>query len=136
MTDVARLRKALEFDHAHPEEHDQSMWAMQTDCGTTMCLAGTVLAQAGYEFIFIPDSTVGVRNEHGLIRTLKAPAALCARSPEGRHVVISTEAARLLGISSLQADDLFHESHNIRELYETAHEITNGEIEIPIELQD
>ena len=119
MTDVARLRKALEYAHAHPELHYQGEWAMKTACGTTMCLAGTVAWQAGYRFIWMSDNS-----------------AAEVRGPDGDVESVESAAWRLLDLdSSYQANALFYEAGNIENLYWAANEITDGEIEIPLELQ-
>ncbi len=119
MIDVARLRKGLEFALAHPEEHDQSSWAERTVCGTTMCLAGTVVVQAGYTLLWQPGATTS-----GYARHPKT----------GARVPVPTQARDLLGITSAQATRLFLDSETIDELYVAANDITDGEIEIPIEL--
>ncbi len=119
MIDVARLRKGLEFALAHPEEHDQASWAERTVCGTTMCLAGTVVAQAGYTLRWNPGATTSGYAHH----------------PEtGAAVSIPDEARDLLGITSAQATRLFLDAETIDDLYAVANDITDGEIEIPIEL--
>lgn len=33
---------------AHPETHDQTKWALRTECGTVMCIAGWTEALAGH----------------------------------------------------------------------------------------
>lgn len=40
MANISRLRAALDFAEAHPEQHRQQAWRAETKCGTTMCLAG------------------------------------------------------------------------------------------------
>lgn len=47
-----RFDAAIEWIEANPKLHNQGAWARQTTCGTAMCLAGTVVYQAGYRFIF------------------------------------------------------------------------------------
>lgn len=41
---IADLREALDYIHANPREHDQSVWI----CGTTACLAGHIVLRAGW----------------------------------------------------------------------------------------
>lgn len=112
---TAVLRKALEFITAHPGEWDQDFWAQRTDCGTTYCLAGTVAVQQGYELSF--DDVGGASQ---------------VTTGEG----IADVAERELGLTEAQADELFIESDTLRDLYRVARDITNGEIEVPVELPD
>jgi hypothetical protein len=125
---VARLRKALEFCKDNPEEHDQRYWAAQTPygCGTTMCLAGTVLHQAGYEFVW--------RDSAYDLNAAGNPTAARAALNGGPVVDIQREAQRLLGISNWAVHRLFTFSATIRDLYMIAQLVTDGEIEIPIDV--
>jgi hypothetical protein len=134
MIDVARLRKGLEFAHAHPEEHDQSSWAekyaVDTTCGTTMCLAGTVVFQAGYNFNW-PDFTDGeLAKRGGIVATGSA-----VDPKTGEVVEIEDKARELLGLDPLQAGELFYTADTIQELYRFANRFTDGEIEIPDSLR-
>lgn len=46
--DFERLDAAITYAVEHPDEFDMSMWfAKTTGCGTTACLAGTVVALEG-----------------------------------------------------------------------------------------
>jgi hypothetical protein len=122
MTDVARLRKTLEFIHAHPEEHNQQYWAVKRSCGTTMCLGGTVVHQAGYKLQWQQVSS-----------NMKA-ATMAVHPATGEIVNIEDEAADLLRIDHDDVQMLFHRSESIGDLYTVARDITRGEIAIPMEL--
>lgn len=39
---IEKLDEAIAYIEEHPEEHDQSYWFQKKDCGTAMCLAGTI----------------------------------------------------------------------------------------------
>ena|SRR5690348_2417744 len=105
---VPLLRKALEYITEHPEEHNQRNWAQRTSCGTTFCLAGTVAKLTGHDFIW--DLEGGTQ---ALLVT------------NGRE--ISEVAQDELGLDNVDAHLLFH-CYDIRELWETVEEITDGEI--------
>lgn len=138
--DVARLRKGLEFIAAHPEEHNQATYAAQSVCGTTMCLAGTIVHQAGYTFKMEhygnEPRAARLRSRMGFVEQWVTGAAHLAVNPDTEETVqIGLEARRLLGMSEHDSDRLFHEAITVRHLYRVANEVTGGEIEIPIELQ-
>lgn len=44
--------RAIDFIVANPERHFQGSWATKSACGTTMCVAGTIVWQAGYEMLY------------------------------------------------------------------------------------
>jgi hypothetical protein len=123
MTDVARLRKALEFCKDNPNEHNQKYWGISTSCGTTMCLGGTVVYQAGYKL------------QWERVNPRLSAATMAVHPETGEIVDIEDEAAALLGIDDDDVGMLFHHAQTVRDLYAAAHTITRGEIEIPVELQ-
>jgi len=112
---VALLRKTLEHVTAHPEEWDQGRWL--SDCGTRGCMAGhacllsgaRVVSATAYE-VQIPGSTVS----HSV------PYA----------------ARRLLGLTLKQANALFEANNTLADLWHHASRFTDGEIEIPPQLED
>jgi hypothetical protein len=81
----ALLRDAVANIERNPETFDMGGWILRKQCGTTMCLAGHVLAVAGLseDEIWEIDS----RNK------------------------VPTEARTLLGIDREQADALFSYAH-------------------------
>lgn len=91
---LARLDAALAWIDAHPEQHDQGMWFVRNECGTTMCLAGVVAHLAGAEPIWdlACDATSRV-----------SPPG---RAPEG----VSGYARNLLGIDDDTTSRLFYEA--------------------------
>jgi hypothetical protein len=58
MPDFVRLDATLAYTEAHPETHDQSVWArpifadnrQASICGTACCFAGNALVVEGYQF--------------------------------------------------------------------------------------
>jgi hypothetical protein len=124
MSNAPLHRKVLEYIEAHPEEHDQNSWAVKKmSCGTTMCYAGTTLSLAGYQLLW----------EKLLNGDFAATEAQNPRT--GEIVSIEEEAAKLLDLTSWEANRLFFEFGNVAHLYEIVNHITDGEVEIPIELQ-
>src|SRR5919108_1047214 len=134
MIDVARLRKELEFVTDHPEHWDQESWLRAATCGTVGCLAGNAVLHAGYE-------------PHGALRTYGGatsyvrvpgdhPDALATGYADGRHIAsVCDVARRLLGLDYQQASQLFYESNTLRTLWELAARFTDGEVEVPLDLE-
>lgn len=51
MADIDRLEAVLGEIIAHPETHEQRMWATKTECGTSYCFAGHAVSMfAGEEW--------------------------------------------------------------------------------------
>jgi hypothetical protein len=124
MLNVALHRKTLEHIAAHPEEHDQHTWIERTDCGTTMCYAGTALALEGYKFKFeLNDLGVSV------------PSGEVCDPQTGAVYEIGDQAAVILGLTDKQANTLFYNMGGLPELYAIVNKLTDGEIEIPFEMQ-
>lgn len=123
VVDAPRLRKELEYVTAHRDRWLQGAWIQSTPCGTVGCLAGNTVMNAGYQPHFDGDraTTQFVRDD--------------AASPASeRHV--ADVAADLLGLDTLQANQLFAATNSLYELWAIASEFTNGEIEIPPEVRD
>lgn len=124
---VPILRKALEHITAHPEEWRQSIWALKDLCGTECCLAGTIVAQQGYNFIW----------DNGAAQFATKPG-----SAKGQYIPHAA-AGELLGrpVHNFVSGDkdyaqitrLFYSTHSLRELWRMANALTDGEIEIPEE---
>jgi len=134
--DVARLRRAVEHAEAHPEEFDMRFWVTRplgerngSACGTTACLAGTIVAQHdGYKAFagWCAD------NEDAATDTL---VAACVHGPD-HTMTIRDRAAVLLGLDpyDLRVDELFGDgipeildrvnASNIREHVETVLDVT------------
>lgn len=83
MINVELARKVRDQIADHPETYDQSTWAMETDCGTTYCVAGWALALS-------PGWTIQFRG-HGVTHV---------RRPNGMLTYIADAAAQLLGINA------------------------------------
>lgn len=111
---IPLLRKALEYAQVHPEEIDFSWWAKVTPCGTTACLAGTVVILTGHEIDWERESTAG----------------FYCRSyvTDGRR--IADVAAGELGLDDDEADDLFY-CQSLAQAWAVAEELTDGEIQAP-----
>lgn len=135
MVDVARLRKGLEYIAAHPKEHNQATWAADTLCGSTKCLGGTVLNQAGYGFIVKHDAHscgMYIASIDRYITQDVLTHVMYVLDPDTNDEVFAGDAAReLLGLTEEQAEALLYQTVTIDDLYRVANEITNGEIEIP-----
>lgn len=122
--DVARLRKELEFITAHRERWNQLRWIQRptdaaTECGTTGCLAGNTVLNAGYEPVF--GIALCRPGEAGHVRV------------EGRRDprTVLAVASELLGLDSFQADRLFYPTNTLLDLWLLAARFTDGEVEVP-----
>jgi hypothetical protein len=101
--DIPRARKALEHLIAHPEEHNQLDFGKRTACGTTMCIAGTVVYQ---------DAEAGQRIQwQGKLRSyMVGPGPQSGPSIDCQWV--PSTAADLLGLGAEDASELFYEFNN------------------------
>ena len=105
MINFERLDAAITYAAAHPAKFDMYTWFKQTRCGTTACLAGTALLQAGYE----PRFTASGRAEDlELFDEDGDPYAITAVWLDGVAYPVSETAAELLGLTDDQADDIFN----------------------------
>ena len=115
---VGRLREALEFVTANPKYWQQNVWARRNMC-------------AGYEGELEFVGCLGYHitrlagHSHGYV-------SVCGETwtvADGRHMY---EAAReAIGLSRLQADDLFHPGNSLEDLWNIAEGITEGAISSP-----
>lgn len=126
VVNVPLLRKTLEHITAHPEEWDQSSWAVKTpDCGTQYCLAGHVVTLQGMEVEW-DDNDADGDDEIG---------SDCI-APDGELISIEAQARIDLGLSRDQSYHLFHGNNSLRMLWHLAGEYTNGEIQPPPDLAE
>lgn len=114
---IERLRKEMEFITTHRDKHDQSVWAAKTSCGTVGCLAGNIVFNEGLEIDWLGKN-----------------ASYCF-DEQGDNVSIRDQAALILGLSWDQAEILFDGNNNLPGMWRYISNITNGEIEVPIEFQ-
>lgn len=114
--DVPLLRKVLEHITAHPEEHQQGWWGEKTSCGTAYCVAGHVAVMTGHEIQWELDCD-------------DVSAYRASRTQDGRQIMdVAREA---LGLTLVQAQDLFAGDNSRSNLWHLASQMTNGEIEVP-----
>lgn len=99
MKNYPLLRKTMEHIEAHPEEHDQRYWGLQTPCGTTMCFAGHAVVLAGLTPVWNKDDRY----------FLAEGEMIAAIDEEGTRWSVQVGAARALGLGPDEADELFQE---------------------------
>ncbi len=114
---VPLLRKVLEHITAHPEEHNQAVWGVRTQCSTAYCLAGHALVMSG----------VDLRWSEPAVEGGYATTDYTVRGEE-----IYDAAADLLGLTRRQADDLFCPDNTQGRLWQLAHSMSGGEIQRPV----
>jgi hypothetical protein len=94
---IPLLRKTIEHIEAHPEEWDQTTWAVRTPCGTTMCFAGTALFVAGYTF-----------NWSHRIEESSAATIRRSKTSGGKTWPIPWVAQEELGLNDCQVRNIFY----------------------------
>ena len=120
---VPLLRKELEYVTAHRDQWYQPEWLTRSVCGTTGCLAGNAVLNAGYR----PDW-----NYESSIHQTDTAVVVDVESGERRDVL--DVATRLFGLDDDDADWLFHPQSSLLQLWVTASHLTEGAIEVPPEL--
>ncbi len=108
-----------------PSEWDQGTWAasrtnlqpsaQSPSCGTACCIAGKAVARQGGVFLLEQPFAGATR--------LRADYA---EMPNGRRVMIETEAEEILGLTRVQADALFDADNTIASIRRIVQEIKDG----------
>jgi len=101
MANIELLNKVMNHIELHPNQHDQTVWAERTVCGTAMCFAGWAVVLSGGKIAFAGNST----------RTSQCRI-------DGAMDDIDLVAERLLGLSMDDANDLFGPTNTIEDLRE------------------
>lgn len=92
MPNFKKLDALTLYIRKHPEEHDQGHWSRKTACGTTCCAAGHQAILDGHTLEY-----------HTVLGDFDAIVASKTTTGE----LISTVAARSLGLTDAQSDELF-----------------------------
>jgi len=87
-----RLDAAITHGYEHPEEFDMDAWFRRMPCGTTACLAGTVVRQAGWEPSEFDDET----------------GTTYLAGKDGHKRSVRYVAAELLGLAHDQVSAMFY----------------------------
>ncbi|AGT20726.1 hypothetical protein PBI_DYLAN_96 [Mycobacterium phage Dylan] len=99
-TPLEMAKIVLDWAEKHPDNHDQDTWGYRgdTECGTTMCIAGTAC---------VVDPNTEVRwlglSMHNTVRV---------RGKRTATTAIEIRAADLLGLDEEQAAHLFFDTNN------------------------
>jgi hypothetical protein len=125
--DVALLRKTLEYVTAHPERWEQGYWIRSTPCGTTACLAGTVVLHAGYR----PHRDFAA--ESRMLSYVHVGPDVPVPRVRADVAEVREVAKLLLGLDEDEATRLFYSRNTLRDLWRLASHLTGGEIEVPAE---
>lgn len=116
MADIPLLRKVVEWveEQEQLDEDDrswlQNTWARrypsetENECGTAFCVAGKVVNDAGFVFLWGYDPK-DPDTEEDLVA--QGFATYCFNSKTNQIMFIRDAAAELLGIDSYDADQLF-----------------------------
>lgn len=115
MVDIERLDRALAHIEAHPEQHDQGVWARnvgddgKVNCGTAGCLAGWVVAQDDPDARFIRDD---------LDEQIPGNTYSQVQTGTGKVESVEGRAQRLLGLNLEQGRALFGADNTVEHLRE------------------
>lgn len=123
--DVELLRKELEYVTAHRDEWDQKYWmqrSSKTTCGTVACLAGNAVLHS--DRFTVKVEQVGSKHHYNPVR-----------ASDGTWVSWLRAGREVFGLSAREADRLFDSSNTLRQLWTLASEFTDGEIEVPLDVQ-
>lgn len=126
MVNVLRLRERLEFITRNRQHHDQGIWAEQrgnTACGTTGCLAGWTALEYGKDQLWSESKEKWVGDTKVTVIEFKP------RDGEWWDL-----GADLLELPYDIADELFEGTNSLWDLWNISNIITNGQIEIPGEV--
>jgi hypothetical protein len=94
---VSPVDDAIATILANPETHDQEFWGRRTICGTTMCLAGHIVVQAGWLIKF---------ERFSLVSPSTSTADRCYK--DGRFEDIEEQARIEAGLTGDEAQRLFY----------------------------
>lgn len=131
MADATKLEAVLDHIRMNPKEHDQSTWGAQTDCGTTMCFAGTAVHLAGYPLIWEKR----IFEDERLAFYCKVPDSYTGKRVGDRHPDLNPDydiacihevATHELGLDYDEAHELFWNSDTFDEIEEAVKGIINN----------
>jgi hypothetical protein len=89
------LDAVLGYIEAHPEQHNQSLYGIQNECGTTACVAGHAVLMAG-------DEVEWYNHED------KNQRIMMSVKHDGQWMPVFEAARSVLDLSSQQAIELFY----------------------------
>lgn len=128
--DVAALRAALDYVTDHPHRWRQSTWLHRTWCGTTGCLAGNVVLNAGYRPYW---------DRYDRARSVTSFVEVDPTGPDRRYALhdvrtgawfadVGDVARRLLGLTGPEAACLFAPFNTLDDLWSLAGRLTDGRV--------
>lgn len=113
---IAKLYRARPMPRLGETTRLVNEWNLSTTCGTSCCIAGKIVLDAGYRPVAQTGSTAWVRDM------------------DGQAVQVQTLAQQLIGGNPDRLAALFSAGNSISDLYRIAGWLTDGEIEMPAEL--
>lgn len=122
---VAALQEALDYVTDHPERWRQNTWIHRSWYGTTGCLAGNVVLNAGYRPLYLDADSEWTS---WIEVPANDPAGIMSPARDVRIVRVSDVARRLLGLSGSQAFRLFRSFNTLDDLWQLAGEFSNGTV--------
>lgn len=116
---IPLFRKTLEHIEANPSEWQQSIWGVQSSCGTSFCFAGTALHLNGNELDWVETLNGNLRTGNLSLNGARINNILDSPSRAARYE---------LGISEYSADILFDATNSLTDIKDIVFHITNGEV--------
>lgn len=118
---IKELRAIQAEITAYPEEWYQGLYGVKTSCGTALCFAGHAVDRAGATIYWEK-----MRNE-----TISTGAAIelvanDCRLPHYKREHISITAQRILGLTGLQAGQLFNAGNGLKDIDRIIGEIASS----------
>lgn len=117
---VALLRQTLDYIEDHPLDWDQARW----HCGTVCCFAGRAALLNGAEWAQIHG--MSATRSVAVVARDDDPAGHVRESDGCRFVHVEVRAARVLGLTLEQAQDLFDPANSLDDLRELVKILTGG----------
>lgn len=117
------LHKVLDHIVAHPDEHDQSLWATRrfdqdgNVCGTRYCFAGHTVVMGmgqGEQLIWHPQTWREIPYQDEL--QVASSGAVDLNSADGRIRLIASRAQELLGLTLQESERLFFATNRVDQI--------------------
>lgn len=130
MANVGLLESTLDEIRMNRDEHDQALWGMKTECGTTMCFAGHAVTLAGAELVWAGHSHEVFNTSllHNPVRRFVSDFAdQCIFPGEAESENVYSAATRLLDLTEMEAIRLFLSAKTFDDVERTVKDIINAE---------
>jgi hypothetical protein len=116
MANIPKCEAVLDHITMNPESHDQTKWAVRTECGTAGCFAGwAVMLDGGWELDWFDGNFVG---QH---------TSFAKRTGHWAGDLIHEAAREILELTPQEANVLFYAGNTIDDLGRMVKNLANGD---------